>query len=124
MDKKLQKEILHYINKKSTSLVQRYDIIDELFLIHFKVSPGKKYDDYKIFSSKILKQLNLLCDDNSIEEYEDSYYRLKKWGFLKTKDGIEKWWYWLIYRKHNLTVLIAILSLIVSIVALLFSFKK
>lgn len=123
MNTKLQKEILELINQKESEYILGEDsIVEGIHKLYFfkntnKIQIKPPYDN------EVRKQINFLLDDESIIETEyKNYYRLTKWGELRIKGSCgQKFWYWLIYRKHNLSVFISIISLILSIVSLLIS---
>ena len=118
MDKKLQKEILDFFIKNDDSYIfskeQIIKYVSQLCFENFyKNGKGVPY------SSLIEKQVQFLIDNKALSEVDSRLnYRITEWGELKAKGGIKQAWHWFIYRNHNL---VAIMAVIVSITALLFS---
>ncbi len=106
MNNKLQKEILMVLNTAENFISVKY--------IKTKIKS-------EALGIEVNKQLYFLLDEEAIVKYEDrlsfsedSDFRLTEWGELRVKGGYKKWWYWLIYRNHNLAVVISIMALLFS----------
>ena len=123
MSKELQREILKiFYGRKDEYILNEDQIVHKINLLYKNkfINSGLK-ENKTLYNNQIQKQIKLLLDDESLIETENkNHYRLTEWGELRAGGNyVKRFWYWLIYRKHNLAVLIAILSLIISIITLL-----
>lgn len=126
MDKKLQKEILIMSFKKSEHIISEEEIIRNIKQVYF--DKRKHNEDITIpENGNIKQQINLLIDDCALIRITEAQlqssarYRITKWGELRAAGGFKKFWYWLIYKKHNL---ISFISLILAIIAIIVSISK
>lgn len=125
MDKKLQKEILKLFCEKRGEYTLGEGVIFENIRNIYRnkfIESGLKENNTP-YNNEIEKEISFLLDDGSLIKTEYlKHYRLAKWGELQAKGfSLERIWYWLIYRKHNLAVLIAIISLILSVISLFYN---
>ena len=121
MDKKMQLEILKMFISKDSYIIRGEDIIDEINKIFFsrkETIPS---------SGKIKQQIELLIDDGALVKWADNfpiYYSITEWGYKLEKGGLEKYWYWLINKNHNLISFIAVGISIILPLTLYFLSKK
>jgi len=121
MDKSIQKSILEFMleSSKNSEYLLDEDLIHKgVHKIYIK-KWGKNNEIKMPLANSVRAQLKFLSDSDYILK-EDFGYRLTEWGDISSRGlGIKLIWHWLIYRNHNLAILISLISLIISILTFL-----
>ncbi|MFM7088301.1 MAG: hypothetical protein ACKOW9_02090 [Candidatus Paceibacterota bacterium] len=120
MDSKIKKAILEYmldLLKNAEYTVDNPRIqqgVHKIYIEKFKKDNEVNFP----YANSVTAQIIFLLDSGCIIK-ENNSYRLTEWGEICANGfSFRRIWYWLIYRNHNLSVVISIISLIVSIIAL------